>query len=291
MMSPRHLVLAVGGACLCLCNSSVATDQKGGCCLFDGTCLEGVLADECLAIGVPLGDHVSCTADPDGDGAVGCDDLCPADKERTEPGRCGCATNEPVDGTAPCLPAMVMSEPPNCAIDPRYPHEQYGAARPVWGWNSFDLTFQQWFDTASLTPDDIALSFYGGYVRFPPAVSLITDLGSNTVRVELDSSIPIHRWTCIDLVDRPRNTKPLLCFGRLPGDVNGDGTANAADAFGLLDWMYGRRTLDTWQCDINLDGVCRPTTEILNWADLINGVGFSDFYNNTILVGDCPSAP
>ena len=41
---------------------------------------------------LPAGCESDCTEDDDGDGTVNCNDLCPDDPNKTEPGECGCNT-------------------------------------------------------------------------------------------------------------------------------------------------------------------------------------------------------
>ncbi|MDD9938303.1 MAG: hypothetical protein OXT09_32140 [Myxococcales bacterium] len=75
-----------------------------------------------------------CTSgdlDSDGDGSLDCDDACPMDALKVEPGACGCGMPEPTDGSMACEPACNdedcvgdadpgpdASDPDLCAVQP-----------------------------------------------------------------------------------------------------------------------------------------------------------------------------
>jgi hypothetical protein len=53
-------------------------EGAGACCNTDGSCADSVLEDKCAAGGGRyLGHGFVCDGDPDGDGVIGCDDVCP----------------------------------------------------------------------------------------------------------------------------------------------------------------------------------------------------------------------
>ncbi len=61
----------------------------------DGVCFDEVAGNDCIAIGGEyLGAGLTCNGDPDSDGAYGCDDGCPLDPDKIEPGICGCGTSD-----------------------------------------------------------------------------------------------------------------------------------------------------------------------------------------------------
>ena len=67
----------------------------GPCCFAQGICVEGTSADDCTRVlGRYVGDGLTCNADPDLDGVVGCNDSCPLDRKKTAPGSCGCGVPE-----------------------------------------------------------------------------------------------------------------------------------------------------------------------------------------------------
>ncbi len=50
----------------------------------------------------PSGSWQDCTLDNDGDGTLNCDDTCPEDLNKTDPGVCGCGKSEPAVAGDPC---------------------------------------------------------------------------------------------------------------------------------------------------------------------------------------------
>jgi len=84
------LGLCVNGGCACVADA--------GCCLDDAcyTISEAL----CLAEG---GEPLSSCNDLDLDGNAGCDDLCPEDPDKTEPGECGCGVSD-VDSDGDTVP-------------------------------------------------------------------------------------------------------------------------------------------------------------------------------------------
>jgi len=79
----------------------------GACCFTQDVCFDGVPTEDCTLIGgTLLGTELTCNGDPDGDGAVGCDDGCPIDPDKSSPGQCGCGepdTDSDKDGSADCV--------------------------------------------------------------------------------------------------------------------------------------------------------------------------------------------
>jgi len=64
---------------------------EGACCFPDDICLDGIDGVDCkLIAGVYLGDGSTCDGDEDGDGVVGCDDLCPDTPPDTPVDEFGC---------------------------------------------------------------------------------------------------------------------------------------------------------------------------------------------------------
>ncbi len=73
----------------------------------EGVCFDEVPKEDCILIGGGfLGYGLMCDGDPDGDGAHGCDDGCPLDANKVEPGICGCGIsddNSDGDDFADCI--------------------------------------------------------------------------------------------------------------------------------------------------------------------------------------------
>ncbi|MHC4698577.1 MAG: FG-GAP repeat protein, partial [Planctomycetota bacterium] len=73
----------------------------------DGVCFNEVPKEDCILIGGGfLGYGLTCDGDPDGDGVYGCDDGCPLDPVKIEPGICGCGISDEdtdEDNVADCV--------------------------------------------------------------------------------------------------------------------------------------------------------------------------------------------
>ncbi len=92
----------------------------GPCCFDSGVCIDERTGAECaLVSGEFLGDGLTCAGDPDGDGITGCDDCCPLDPNKTQPGDCGCGTPDvdlDDDGVLDCVDncALANSDQQDC---------------------------------------------------------------------------------------------------------------------------------------------------------------------------------
>ena len=96
----------------------------GSCCLGDNSCLYVQTEVECTQLGgVYLGDGTRCDRDHDGDGARYCEDLCPVDPIKVDPGICGCGatdTDTDADGHYDCednCPAHANPLQVDCDLD------------------------------------------------------------------------------------------------------------------------------------------------------------------------------
>jgi hypothetical protein len=94
--------------------------NRGACCFSPSICFENAEVDACgLAGGVFLGDGLTCAGDPDGDGAIGCNDGCPLDPAKTHSGFCGCGVPDldlDDDGVADCIDRC-LDTPPYTPVD------------------------------------------------------------------------------------------------------------------------------------------------------------------------------
>lgn len=91
--------------CLPMSNAQ-AEETSGGCCILSPTCFDGGDPEDCASVlGSYLGNGISCNSDPDGDGWVGCHDLCPLDRSKRAPGPCGCGpeVDADYDGILDCF--------------------------------------------------------------------------------------------------------------------------------------------------------------------------------------------
>jgi hypothetical protein len=94
--------------------------ELGPCCFFGEICIDDRIESECTILnGTYMGDGLTCSLDPDGDGVTGCDDLCPLDGEKSDPGVCGCGVSDidsDLDGLVDCedhCPNTPLNEPVN----------------------------------------------------------------------------------------------------------------------------------------------------------------------------------
>ncbi|MEK6674452.1 MAG: S8 family serine peptidase [Planctomycetota bacterium] len=135
------------------------------------------------------------------------------------------------------------SDPPDGAIDARQPFELDGSFPQ--GWQTVDLTFDG--DLFRAIVEDFVVSQEGG-VGPTPVVSGISVVARDAITVILDRAIEIGAWTAITHI--PSGTSIRL--GALPGDVNADGTTNAADIDSLLNELQATEpTLPIWSTDMD----------------------------------------
>ena len=229
--------------------------EPGACCVRLGDCRD-VVEPECLALGgVFRGPNTHCLGAPD---------------------FCAC-------------PSIVDAVPTNCAIDARYPHRADGS--PI-GFESVEVALSAGTEMSQLGPESFPLSFVGGTMLNPPVVTAVTPLGGVTVRLDFNKPLPLQRWSCLGMACAPAGAKDV-CWGHLPGDVNGNGTANAADVLDLIDFLNGvhPEALAWYQTDVDASGAT-IAADVLAVIDLLNGAGPFDSWNNVNASGgSCPTRP
>ncbi len=182
-----------------------------------------------------------------------------------------------------CLPGCIIaaSDPPNCAIDARYPWPPDDIANKL-SWNSIDITVVGNCPSV-LTTDDFAVRFEGG-AGFP-IITDVTNLGGQEYRVTFSQAPRPTLWACIDLlVDDPIET---TCIGTMPGDANSDRTSDADDVQAMIDHLNSP-SLSIWQCDADRSGSCQPA-DVLSVIDMLNGADtfFPGWDGDSIIA--CPS--
>ncbi|MBI3835107.1 MAG: hypothetical protein HY287_12325 [Planctomycetes bacterium] len=192
-----------------------------------------------------------------------------------------------------CTQSIKSSDPATCEIDARQPHDPTNASIRQ-GLQSIQITFT--CDTAGLTSADLVVTSTGGSANpapTPPAIDHITKSGS-ALTVFLDVPIPDGGYTCVTHV--PSQT--FVCFGSLPGDVDGNRIVAAADICSLVGDFGGINesticttvtvpalTLD--KCDLDRSGTCTPL-DILTAIDLFSGAqAFSVWKDATLPT--CPT--
>jgi len=180
-------------------------------------------------------------------------------------------------------PATLTSDPPNCAIDARYPHNP-SDSQIRFGWDRIELLLD--CEPSVLAPDDVTVTVEPSGGTAPTITSV--DLSGKTAVLWLDAPIPTNAWTCFELIAGGSKT----CVGSLPGDVNGDRASVPADVLDLIDDLNGVLVppLSIWQCDTDRSGVCQAA-DILGVIDLLNGADAFDPWLNAGLPIPCPAAP
>ncbi len=243
-------------------NVSTCSDPVGACCAPQVTpfpLCQPTTESICLQFnGTFLGANTVCLGDLDGNGT---DDACET-------------CNAPV---------ILSSNPPNCAIDARYPSDSTDALVRT-GWDQIELTMD--CGPSALVANDFQVTVVPAGPT-PPAITNVALTGDTAV-LTLNEPIPTQAWTCIEILSSGSQT----CVAHLPADAGGDGVAAAGDILDLIDHLNGTRTppLDTWQCDIDRSGQCQAP-DILGVIDLLNGAGAFDPWLNQTLAVSCPSAP
>lgn len=133
------------------------------------------------------------------------------------------------------------SDPADGSIDARFPPA--GSRGTSAGWDRVTLTFNA--DTANLSPGDFAIV---DGTNNPPAIRNIVRDGMKAT-LEFDHGIAVQTWT--KLIHTPSGS--TIRLGYQPGDVNGDGSADAEDIAALIDTLAMRTTLPGSRTDVNHD--------------------------------------
>lgn len=166
------------------------------------------------------------------------------------------------------------SAPSNCAVDASQPSAPDGS-NPA-GLDRIDLTFNEGCTVAGLVSGDIVVSAVGGAA--PTISDVVVD--GQMATVVFNSAIPLGAWTCVEALGSS------TCVGALPGDVSGDGVANAGDVTAMTACLSGG-ACDPWQCDVDGSGACTPA-DLLRAIDLLNGAGSYSTWMGTD-IGACPN--
>ncbi len=173
---------------------------------------------------------------------------------------------------------VIVSSPPDGAIDARQPSEPDGSD-PA-GWQSVDLMFGgPLTDIADVLNAEYSVTQEGGEGP-PPAVASVTQVEGEDrwVRITLDRTVSPGAWTTVTHVASGTS----ISLGYLPADVNADRTSAPADILRIIDVMNGVVDLPIWSTDVDRSGVAGPP-DILRVVDLLNGAGTYDVYLNATL--------
>ncbi len=177
-----------------------------------------------------------------------------------------------IDKDAPL--EIVVSDPPDNAIDARQPSDPDGSNRI--GWQSIDITFNG--ETCLMTPADfmVVQENNGGAntVFFG-----LQPIGQRSVRVLLIDAIEPGTWTTVTHLNSGLSTR----IGFLPGDVTANGLVDPLDVLALSDAIEGvGDPLPLRSTDIDRSGRVAPA-DILRAIDLLNGAEQFDVWNGRTL--------
>ncbi len=159
--------------------------------------------------------------------------------------------------------SIVDTDPPDGAVDARQPSRPDSSETA--GWDSLTITFDG--DTCLMSAEDFDVVTEN---RLEPTATLLTVeyIPLRSVRLVLSNPIEPGAWTTVTHL----GSGETLRVGSLPGDVNGDGSANPTDVTELIHHLHGQgeNPLAPWQCDIDRSGQCTPA-DLLRLIDLLNG--------------------
>lgn len=178
---------------------------------------------------------------------------------------------------------LETSNPPNCAIDARQPHDMYN---PVirYGWDFADLTFD--CTLPPLTPSHFIVSQHPAAPAAPPTVVNVLGLTADTVRVQFSGPINPGCWTCLQ-VKWNSGLGNAGCFGYLPADANASLQSGPPDIIAVIDHINGVIPRPIYGVDMDRSTVVDPS-DIIRVIDLLNGAGaFAPWMNATL--PPCPS--
>ncbi|RME36245.1 MAG: hypothetical protein D6788_11995 [Planctomycetota bacterium] len=166
----------------------------------------------------------------------------------------------------------------NCSTDGREPSAPDGTPEGI---DSISLDFTG--DPSPLQASDFVVTVVpGGTGVTVPSVIAVAPSGTRAT-LTLSSPIPAGQWTCINVIGQPERA----CIGSLPGDVDDNGTTEAADVPILVDCVTNG-TCALLRCDTDRSGAC-GAADILRLIDLLNGGGNYDVWLDTQIGGTCPS--
>jgi len=177
--------------------------------------------------------------------------------------------------------AVISTDPPNCAIDARLPHDPANAATK-YGFESIAITYNG--ECPSAVSGDFTVSTHPA----GPAPTIVDVASAGAVlTLELSGPIDAGRWTCFTHT----SSGAQACLGFLPGDPNNDRTAAPADILDLIDDLNNVFVppMAEYQCDSDRSLVCNPA-DILTQIDMLNGASELAVWNGATLPA-CPSAP
>lgn len=165
-----------------------------------------------------------------------------------------------------CL-AIASSTPPSGSVDARQPHDLASAAVPL-GITQAELTFSGG-SVAALTDLDFTLEKQGG-VLSPPVLIDVSPLDADSI--QLTWSDPLEPASWLKITHNVSATS--VCFGNMPGDVNGDDQTSEGDVNAIIVWISGLPGAPPLPLRTDIDRSNNLTTfDLIRLVDLLNGAG------------------
>lgn len=153
----------------------------------------------------------------------------------------------------------------------------------LFGWDRLFVRFGG--DATGITAAPFATAVTGGTLPFVLTAFVLTATPtSSDVELGLSVRIPVGQWTTIEHMPTHSST----CLGFLPGDVNGNRTANAVDGFALRAALSNLHatTPALHQADINHSGEA-TAEDLVMWLNVMNGAGALDPWLGATLPASC----
>ncbi|MBI4719294.1 MAG: hypothetical protein HY763_15975 [Planctomycetes bacterium] len=184
-----------------------------------------------------------------------------------------------------CVPDIAgTSVPAQNTLDARYPHDINNAALKF-GYDTFDVDVPGSALACSLAPASFSVAEVGGDGT-APGIASVVQVDADTVRITLDAKIEPQAWTVISPVGA--NSAKKLCYGFLPGDVNGSRASNAQDITAIVNALNNAVPRPISSTDINRSGAANAQ-DITALVNLLNGAAaFDPWLNRTIAASPCP---
>ncbi len=157
---------------------------------------------------------------------------------------------------------LLQSDPPSGSVDARQAWE--GNIEFPAGWSELSVTFNE--SVGGLGPGDFCIRQEGGDL---PPVYVVEVQEIDQFRVRLGLNRPVN--PCAWMVVSPNRGQGNIRLGLLPGDVNGDETADAQDVAALAGFLGSHAEPGIWSVDINRSGEKTPE-DLIRVVDILHGL-------------------
>ncbi len=167
-----------------------------------------------------------------------------------------------------CVPTLriVESDPPHGAIDARQ-RTAPGQIEAEGVGGSFPVTMTFDGEPAGQSVADVCIRQTAACAD-PPSVSLVHSFEPNQLTVQLERRPGNCTWTTF----AHREAQGAVRIGVLPGNVNGDRTADSNDLQALLDSLESISPRGWWSTDIDRSGAA-GAGDIVRLVDILNRAG------------------